>query len=237
VDPIAGVQEAPPDKLVAITSHWALLLGEELPPEPVEALVPPNPFTTPVKETLPEEYPPVIMWDPTNGTTTNQRQEMRKSTPLAPQDTLLNPTWIKDDHNNVEHLPPPSSIHQRTRNQFLCPSHANPTTQSQLRIRTAHMINCIIAAKLMPSTINPTSALPAAIGYAFAAHQLAIENQVAHHFIGAVIENKTSNMLGYRHLVENKNTHPLWETSFANKVGRLFQGVRHLKGTNTCFFI
>ncbi len=99
------------------------------------------------------------------------------------------------------------------------------------------MINCIIAAKLMPSTINLASAPPAAISYAFVAHQLAIENQVAHHFNGAVIDNKTGNMLKYHHLVKNKNTHALWETSFANKIRRLFQGIRHLKGTNTCFFI
>ena len=162
---------------------------------------------------------------------------MRKSTTLAPRNAPLNPTWIEDDHNNLEHLPPPSSIHQRTRNQFLCPSHAIPTTQSRLRARTAHMINCVIAAELMPSTVNPASAPPAAIGYAFTAHQLAIENQVAHHFIGAVIDNKTGNMLKYHHLVKNENTRALWETSFANKIGLLFQGIRHLKGTNTCFFI
>jgi hypothetical protein len=44
-------------------------------------------------------------------------------------------------------------------------------------------------------------------------------------------------MLEYRHLVKNKNIHALWETSFADEVGRLFQGIWHLKGTNTCFFI
>jgi hypothetical protein len=186
---------------------------------------------------LPEEFPPVIMWDPTNGTTTNPQQEMCKSTPLASRDAPSNPTWIKDNHNNVEHLPPPSSIHQRTRNQFLCPSNAGPTTRSQLQAQTAHMINCVIAAELMPSTINPASTLPAAIGYAFTAHQLAIENQVAHHFIGAVIDDKTGNMLKYRHLVKNENTRALWVTSFANKIGWLFQGILHLKGTNTCFFI
>ncbi len=236
-DVIAGLQEARPDKLAAITSLRALLLGEELPPEPVEALVAPNPVTTPVEETLPEEYPPVIMWDPTNNTITNLQQEMRKSAPLAPRDAPSNPTWIKDNHNNVEHLPPPSSIHQRSRNQFLRPSHAGPTAQSQSQARSAHMINCAIVAELMPSIVNPASAPPTAIGYAFAAHQLAIENQVAHHFIGAVIDNKTGNMLEYRHLVKNKNTRALWETSFTNKIGRLFQGIRHLKGTNTCFFI
>ncbi len=99
------------------------------------------------------------------------------------------------------------------------------------------MINCIIAAKLTPSAINPASAPPAAICYAFAAHQLAIKNHVAHHFIGAIVANKTGNMLKYRHLVKKESTCALWETSFANDIGWFFQGIRHLKGTNTCFFI
>ncbi len=105
-DAIAGVQEAPPNKLAAIMLLQALLLGKELPPEPVKAQVAPNPVTMPVEETLPEKDPPVIMWDPTNDTTTNPQQEMRKSTPLAPQDALLNPTWIKDNHNTLSISPP-----------------------------------------------------------------------------------------------------------------------------------
>ncbi len=48
-------------RLVAITSLQALLLGKELLPEPVKALVAPNPAAMPVKEILPEEYPPIIM--------------------------------------------------------------------------------------------------------------------------------------------------------------------------------
>jgi hypothetical protein len=99
------------------------------------------------------------------------------------------------------------------------------------------MINCVIVAKLMPLAIKPTSALPAAIGYAFAAHQLAIKNHVANHFIGAIIDHETGNMLEYRHLVKKESTRILWETSFTNEIGWLFQGIQHLKGTDTCFFI
>jgi hypothetical protein len=29
----------------------------------------------------------------------------------------------------------------------------------------------------------------------------------------------------------------VWELSFSNKIGRLFQGIQNLKGTDTCFFI
>jgi hypothetical protein len=107
-DAIAGVQEAPPDKLVAITSLRALLLGKECLSEPVQAPVAQNPVTTPVKEMLPEEYSPVIMWDPMIDTMTDPQQEMCKSTPLAPRDAPLNPTWIEDNHNNVEQPPPPA---------------------------------------------------------------------------------------------------------------------------------
>jgi hypothetical protein len=89
----------------------------------------------------------------------------------------------------------------------------------------------------MPSAVNPASTLPAAIGYAFAAHQLAIKYHDAHHFIRAIIDNETGDMLEYRHLVKKESTRALWETSFAKEIGRLFQGIRHLKGTDTCFFI
>jgi hypothetical protein len=91
-DTIAGVQEAPPYKLAAITSLQALLLGKELPLEPVEALVAPNHVTMPVKEMLPEEYLPVIIRDPANDTTTDPQQETRKSIPSAPRDAQSNPT-------------------------------------------------------------------------------------------------------------------------------------------------
>jgi hypothetical protein len=236
-DAIAGVQEALLDKLAAITSLWALLLGKELPPEPAEAPVAPTPVTRPVGEMPPEEDPLVIMWDLTAVPATGLQLATRKSTPLAPRAMLSKLAMIKDNDNNVDHPSPPISICRHTRNQFVHLSHACPTMQSQLRAQTAHMINCVIAAKLMPLVVNPASAPPTTIGYAFAAHQLAIKNHVAHHFIGAIIDNKTSNMLKYRHLVKKESTRALWETSFANKIGGLFQGTRHLKGTNTCFFI
>jgi hypothetical protein len=191
VDAIAGVQEAPLDKLAAITSLQALLLGKELPPEPVKAPVAPTPVTTPVKETPPEKNPPVIMWDPTAVTATDLQQAMCKSTPLTKWAETSKPAMIKDDDNNVDHPPPPISIRCHTSNKFVRTSHAHPTTQSKLWARTVHIINCIIAAKLMPSAVNPTSAPPAAINYAFTAHQLAIKYHDAHHFIGAIIIDET----------------------------------------------
>jgi hypothetical protein len=77
-------------------------------------------------------------------------------------------------------------------------------------------------SKLMPLTINPKSSPPVAKGYAFTAHQLAIKYHNAHHFIGAVIYDETGDIFEFDHLVKKEGTCTLWETSFANKIGRLF---------------
>jgi hypothetical protein len=91
-DAIVGVQEAPSDKLAAITSLWALLLGKELPLEPFKAPVAPTHATTPVKETTPEKDPPVIMWDPTAVTATGLQQATCKSIPW--HRGLYHPNWL-----------------------------------------------------------------------------------------------------------------------------------------------
>ncbi len=109
-DAIAGVQKALPDKLAAITSLRALLLGKELPLEPIKAPVAPTPVTTSVEEMPPEEDPPVIMWDPTAVPVTSPPLAMRKSMPLAPRAAPSKPAMIEDDDNNVDHPPPPISI-------------------------------------------------------------------------------------------------------------------------------
>ena len=45
------------------------------------------------------------------------------------------------------------------------------------------------------------------------------------------------NVLKYCHLIKSEKTKKIWNTSFTNKLGCLFQGIRHIKGTDTCFFI
>jgi hypothetical protein len=41
----------------------------------------------------------------------------------------------------------------------------------------------------------------------------------------------------YAALMKNPRLRPLWTRGFGNKCGRLFQGVRDIPGTDTCFFI
>jgi hypothetical protein len=40
----------------------------------------------------------------------------------------------------------------------------------------------------------------------------------------------------YMALMKDPRLQPLWTPGFGNKVGRLFQGIRDIPGTNTCFF-
>ncbi len=99
------------------------------------------------------------------------------------------------------------------------------------------MINSTLSNVLMPRLVTATATTPLAIGYTFAVHQLALCKLATNHFLGAIIDKNIGTMLEYQHLVENPAMKSVWEMSFANKIGRLFQGIQNLKGMDTCFFI
>jgi len=237
-DAIRGVQDAPSDELAAIASLRQLLLGEALPPDPH----PPVPTATPTAEPT-DDVQPIFMWDPLAVATPPARAASPASAPPA----ILPAVIPSDDEGVRRQLPvhpllPPVAAQRGRWHQHVRPVHARPVTRGQLRERTAHMINCVIAdAWSATPSLSPPSA-PRKVGHAFALPHLASNVQhpaalAPHHFLGAVIDEDTGKMLEYRHLVQNESTRVVWERSFANEIGRLFQGIRHLKGTNTCFFI
>jgi hypothetical protein len=41
----------------------------------------------------------------------------------------------------------------------------------------------------------------------------------------------------YMALMKDPSLQPLWKRGFGNEVGHLFQGIRDIPGTNTCFFV
>jgi hypothetical protein len=53
----------------------------------------------------------------------------------------------------------------------------------------------------------------------------------------AVIHPITGKEIEYIALMKDPRLQPLWKRGFGNKVGRLFQGIRYIPGTDTCFFI
>jgi hypothetical protein len=52
----------------------------------------------------------------------------------------------------------------------------------------------------------------------------------------AVIHPVTGKEMEYSALMKDPRLQPLWTQGFGNKCGRLFQGVRDIPGTDTCFF-
>ena len=71
-----------------------------------------------------------------------------------------------------------------------------------------------------PTTPGPTCQQ----GYAFTAHllhtkQLHFAANPSQHFIDAVINNTTGDVLKYRHLIKSDKYRKVWEHSFANKLG------------------
>ena len=61
--------------------------------------------------------------------------------------------------------------------------------------------------------------------------------ELSKYFVAAVIDPETGESLEYRDLLKRPELKEQWQTSFANEVGRLAQGIRDIKGTNTIHFI
>jgi hypothetical protein len=57
------------------------------------------------------------------------------------------------------------------------------------------------------------------------------------HQANAVIHPVTGKEMEYSALMKDPRLQPLWTRGFVNKCVRLFQGVRDIPGTDTCFFI
>jgi hypothetical protein len=64
------------------------------------------------------------------------------------------------------------------------------------------------------------------------------DNHWSHqHQANAVIHPTTGKEMEYMALVKDPHLQPLWQRGFGNECGRLFQGIRDIPGTDTCFFI
>jgi hypothetical protein len=57
------------------------------------------------------------------------------------------------------------------------------------------------------------------------------------HQANAVIQPVTGKEMEYSALMKDPRLQPLWTRGFGNDCGRLFQVIRDIPGTDTCFFI
>jgi hypothetical protein len=57
------------------------------------------------------------------------------------------------------------------------------------------------------------------------------------HQVNAVINPITGKEMEYMALMTDPHLQTLWKRGFGNECGRLFQGIRDIPGTDTCFLI
>jgi hypothetical protein len=57
------------------------------------------------------------------------------------------------------------------------------------------------------------------------------------HHANTVIHPVTGKEMEYSALMKDPHLQPLWTRGFGNECGHLFQGIRDISGTDTCFFI
>jgi hypothetical protein len=57
------------------------------------------------------------------------------------------------------------------------------------------------------------------------------------HFANAVVQLVTGTQIEYMALIKDPDLQPFWKRGFSNEVGRIFQGIHSIPGTNTCFFV
>jgi hypothetical protein len=70
------------------------------------------------------------------------------------------------------------------------------------------------------------------IAIALGNHHWSQQNQA-----NAVVHPITGKEMEYMALMKDPRLQPLWKRGFGNECGRLFQGIRDIPGTDTCFFI
>jgi hypothetical protein len=220
--------------LEAIQTLCTLLLGEvALLPPPTPSILPTPPPPAPVVK----KDEPVIIWNPqlvqpalpTHNFNTNNGNSARNT-----------PAIVEDDSN--DNAPVPSQRTQSPCHHLICPLQSHSLTHNRLRLCSVHMINCVITEELMPTHALRTHPPSLCCGYAFAAEYILLEtislpSHSTNHFIGAVIGNDTVNVLKYCHLMKMEKHKKVWANGFANKIGQLFQGIRNVSGTDTCFLI
>jgi hypothetical protein len=57
------------------------------------------------------------------------------------------------------------------------------------------------------------------------------------YFSHAVVHPVAGKQMEYMALMKDPDLQPLWKRGFSNEAGHLFEGIRDIPGTNTCFFV
>jgi hypothetical protein len=179
---ITSIQDAPPNKIEAIQSLRTFLLGEiALLPPPTPSILPtPSPPTP-----LINKDKPVIIWNPQLVQPPLPSHNHNTDNSSSNRNT---PAIVKDNSNDDSPIPSHSTCPPC--HHLIHPLQKHPLTHNQLRLCTAHMINCIIAKELMPTPSLHTRPPSLHHGFELVAKSILLEtiSPPSHstvHFIGA----------------------------------------------------
>jgi hypothetical protein len=120
-------------------------------------------------------------------------------------------------------------------------------TRSQTTLNTPDIFNRPLPPRVVTPPRVPTGSLDLSprnlsqhdfCGMDTSHMAIALENNHCsqRHHANAVIHPVTGKEMEYLSLMKDPHLKPLWTQGFGNECGRLFQGIRDIPGTDTCFF-
>jgi hypothetical protein len=158
--------------------------------------------------------------------------------PAAPPKGALRPCLAESSHPM---LPSPMPLPRQTRSQTTI--YARDISKAPLLPRVVTPVTRTSSPPRVPTrsqNLSPRNLSQDAFYGMDTAHMTrALGNHTGsqQHQANAVIHPITGKEMEYMALMKDPRLQPLWKQSFGNECGQLFQGIRDIPGTDTCFFI
>jgi hypothetical protein len=156
----------------------------------------------------------------------------------APPKVALRPCLIESSHPM---LASPMPLPRQTRSQTTI--YAQDIAKAPLLPRVVTPVTSTSPPPRVPTRVENLSprSLSQDVFYGMDTAHMAIALANHHwsqqHQANAVVHPVTGKEMEYTALMKYPRLQPLWKRGFGNECRRLFQGIRDIPGTDTCFFI
>jgi hypothetical protein len=166
-------------------------------------------------------------------------QQTPSPTPQTAPPTVIQSPRLAESSNQI--LDSPMTLSQQTRSHTTihtqdisnAPLPPRVVTPRTLRPSPPRVPTC--SQKISPRNLSQDDLC--GMDTAHMAISLGDNHWSRQHQANAVIHPVTRKEMEYMALMKDPHLQPLWTRGFGNECGRLFQGIRDIPGTETCFFI
>jgi hypothetical protein len=162
---------------------------------------------------------------------------MSPATQASPAKVDQRPSLIR---SSTQTLDPPMPIRQQTRSQMTIHIRAIPNVPLPPRVVTPRTIRHSPprvptgSRQLLPRNLSQDDFC--GMDSAHMTITLGNNHWSQRYQANAVIHPVTGKEMEYSALMKDPHLQPLWTRGFGNECGRVFQGIRDIPGTDTCFF-